>query len=124
MISAHMDEVGMIVTDITSDGMLRFAPVGGIDSRVMIGRSVLVGDGISGVIGTKAMHMQTAEERGTAVKSDQLFIDIGAEDKEDAQRFVSRGKAFALTVIFWSLGTASLRERQLMTGSAVLLWLS
>ncbi len=111
MISAHMDEVGMIVTDITSDGMLRFAPVGGIDSRVMIGRSVLVGDGISGVIGTKAMHMQTAEERGTAVKSDQLFIDIGAEDKEDAQRFVSRGESVCFDSDFLEFGNGFLKGK-------------
>ena len=74
MISAHMDEVGMIITSVTSDGLLRFAPVGGIDSRVLIGRSVLVGEKMYGVIGTKAVHLQSPEERKTAVKSDDCVL--------------------------------------------------
>lgn len=111
MLSAHMDEVGMIVTDITSDGMLRFSPVGGIDPRVIIGRCVLVGDGVPGVIGTKAMHMQTAEERSTAVKCDQLFIDIGATDKEDAAQYVERGESVCFDSEFLSFGNGFLKGK-------------
>lgn len=55
-----MDEVGFIVTYIEESGLLRFAAVGGIDTRVVVGKSVLVGDsGLYGVIGTKAIHMQS-----------------------------------------------------------------
>lgn len=93
LISAHMDEVGLIVTGITSDGMLRFATVGGIDARVLVGRSVLVGNSIPGVIGTKAVHMQSAEEKAKATPVDQLYIDIGAKDKEDALQYVSLGES-------------------------------
>ena len=88
-----MDEVGLIVTGITSDGMLRFATVGGIDARVLVGRSVLVGNSIPGVIGTKAVHMQSAEEKAKATPVDQLYIDIGAKDKEDALQYVSLGES-------------------------------
>ena len=57
MLSAHMDEVGMIVTSIRSDGSLTFGAVGGVDPFVMIGRQVLVGDAtLPGVIGAKAVH--------------------------------------------------------------------
>ena len=93
LISAHMDEVGLIVTGVTSDGMLRFATVGGIDARVLVGRSVLVGESIPGVIGTKAVHMQSAEEKTKATPVDQLYIDIGSKDKEDALQHVSLGES-------------------------------
>ena len=63
MFAAHMDEVGFMVTDITSDGFLRFGAVGGIDPRVVLGRAVRFGNGTRGVIGTKAVHQQSADER-------------------------------------------------------------
>ena len=63
MLTAHMDEVGFIVNDITEDGYLKFAPVGGIDPRVVIGKRVSVGRGrIPGAIGLKAYHLVSAEE--------------------------------------------------------------
>ena len=111
MISAHMDEVGMIVTAVTSDGMLRFAPVGGIDSRVLIGRSVRVGERLYGVIGTKAVHLQSPEERKTAVKSDDLFIDIGAMDKEDALKHISLGESVCFDSPFVAFGSGFLKGK-------------
>ncbi len=104
MLSAHMDEVGMIVTDITADGLLRIAPVGGVDPRVVLGRSVTVGEGLTGVIGTKAMHMQSAEERGTAVGFEQLYIDIGAGSREEAAQTVSRGESVCFDSPFLTFG--------------------
>ncbi|MDL2232848.1 M42 family peptidase [Ruminococcaceae bacterium OttesenSCG-928-L11] len=99
LFSAHMDEVGFIVTHIGEDGLLRFSAVGGIDSRVVVGKPVEVGDKrLAGVIGTKAIHHQTEKEREEAVSLDKLFIDIGAKDKEEAERHVSPGDR----VIFWS----------------------
>ena len=92
MISAHMDEVGMIVTSVKSDGTLTVSPVGGIDPRVAIGRPVFVGDSdIYGVIGAKAVHNLSADEKKTAPKFDALYVDIGAEDKAAAEKLVSLG---------------------------------
>ena len=69
-INAHIDEVGFIVTGITDDGYLRFSNVGGIDSRVCLDRVVTVGDNaVKGVIGDKAMHLLTDDERKTDRKS-------------------------------------------------------
>ena len=62
MVSAHMDEVGLIVTRVCDDGMLRFANVGGIDPRVLCGRTVLVGDEqIPGVIGVVPIHISSGD---------------------------------------------------------------
>ena len=64
MLSAHMDEVGFIVTHVTENGFLKVAPVGGIDKRVVPGKRVLVGDqGIPGVIGIQPIHLSKSEER-------------------------------------------------------------
>jgi len=90
MVSAHMDEVGMIVTSVKSDGTLTVAPVGGVDPRAVIGRPVRVGD-LYGVIGAKAVHNLSAEEKKTAPKFEALYADIGAQDKAEAEKLVSLG---------------------------------
>ncbi|MCH5347893.1 MAG: M42 family metallopeptidase [Oscillospiraceae bacterium] len=92
MVSAHMDEVGMIVTSIKSDGTLTLSPVGGIDARVAAGRPVRVGDkDIVGVIGSKAVHNLSADEKKSAPKFSGLYADIGTTDKEASEKLVSLG---------------------------------
>ena len=89
---AHMDEVGLIVTDITDDGYLKFAEVGGLDDRILLTQRVLVGNNkVNGVIGIKAVHLQGKDERGKVIKMDEMYIDIGASSKEDAQKIVKKG---------------------------------
>lgn len=105
MISAHMDEVGMIVTSIKSDGTLTVSAVGGIDARVAIGRQVRVGDNdISGVIGAKAIHNLSADEKKTAPKFSNLYVDIGAEDKASAEKLVSLGDRVHFSSEFLTFG--------------------
>ena len=92
MVCAHMDEVGIIIKEICEDGCLKFDFVGGVDARVVIGQRVLVGDeGIPGVIGMKAVHLTTKEERASAPKLSSLFIDIGCDKKAKAEKLVSPG---------------------------------
>lgn len=90
MLAAHMDEVGFIITYITNEGYLKFSPVGGIDSRVVIDRIVKIND-IKGVIGAKAVHLLNADQRKKVVSFDDLYIDIGASSKEEALKYVSLG---------------------------------
>lgn len=92
MIAAHMDEVGFIVTSIRDDGTLTFGAVGGIEPVVAVGRQVIVGkNNLSGVIGSTAVHNLSAEQRDKAPKMDSLYIDIGASDKADAEKYVRPG---------------------------------
>ncbi|HHX57475.1 MAG TPA: M42 family metallopeptidase, partial [Clostridiales bacterium] len=92
MIAAHMDEVGLIITSIKSDGALTVSAVGGVNPSVLIGRQVSVGtDNINGVIGAKAVHNLTADEKEKATSIDKLYIDIGAKDKIEAEKYVSLG---------------------------------
>lgn len=92
MLAAHMDEVGVIVTRITDEGFLKFDFVGGVDRRVAIGKPVAVGaKKVPGVIGLKAVHLVSREERKKAPKTESLYIDIGAKDKESAEAMVEPG---------------------------------
>lgn len=92
MVSAHIDEVGAIVSNITPDGYLKFKTVGGIDERILPSTRVLIGDSkLNGVIGLKAIHLQTKEERKSVSDVSKLVMDIGAESKEEAIKKVSIG---------------------------------
>ncbi len=92
MITAHMDEVGLMITDIDDMGFLKFATVGGIDKRILVSKSVLIGkDKILGVIGSKPIHLQKREEWQKALEIEQLYIDIGVNSKAEAEKLVSIG---------------------------------
>lgn len=92
LLAAHMDEVGFIVTHVTEEGYLKFDFVGGVDRRVALGKTVVVGDqNIPGVIGLKAIHLVSADERKKAPKTESMYIDIGAKDKESALKLVRPG---------------------------------
>lgn len=104
MLAAHMDEVGFMVTDITEDGFLRFGAVGGIDPRVVLGRGVRFRNGALGVVGTKATHQQSSDERKKAPDFADMFIDIGAKDKGTAEKLVSRGDTACFDSDFFAFG--------------------
>ena len=92
MLSAHMDEVGLMVTDITSDGYLKFDEVGGIDRRVLLGKSVTVGkNNINGVIGVKPIHLCKGEETARIPEISEMYIDIGADSREEALNYIKYG---------------------------------
>lgn len=92
LFSAHADEVGFMIVGIDKEGYLAFRPVGGIDAKVLCGRSVLIGDErIPGVISSKAIHHMDAKERKKVFRADDMYINIGAKDREEAERYVSIG---------------------------------
>ncbi|MEG3006982.1 MAG: M42 family peptidase [Oscillospiraceae bacterium] len=89
MLSAHMDEIGFMVRYIEDNGFIRFTTCGDIDPRVVVGRAVVIGKNkVVGVIGTKAMHVKTADERSKTYEFKDLYIDIGAKDKAEAEKYV------------------------------------
>ena len=89
---AHTDEVGLIISSVTPDGCLKFRTIGGIDSRVLPGKAVWVGEqALSGVIGSRAVHLLTPEERKKTLSAEDLYIDIGAEDMQEALSLAKPG---------------------------------
>lgn len=89
----HIDEIGLIVSSINSGGFLHIKGVGGWDPQNLIGQRVLVmgKKDIVGVIGRKAIHLLSVEERKRAVKMEDLTIDIGAANREEAEEHVTIG---------------------------------
>lgn len=105
MLSAHMDEVGLMIMHIEKDGSLRFYEVGGIDDRVLLAKTVLIGDEkVPGVIGVKPIHLLDSKEREQVLKQKQLSIDIGASSQEEAGKLVKLGDYAAFDVSFAELG--------------------
>lgn len=120
MVSAHMDEVGLMVTDITSDGYLKFDEVGGIDRRVLPGKRVCVGrNDLNGVIGVKPIHLTNGDEKTAVPKMNDMYIDIGAESREDALKYVNYVTALILRAIL-RLTAKLLLQRHLTTVSAAM----
>lgn len=91
MLSAHMDEIGLIITGIDDDGYLLFSTVGGIDNKLLAGKRVVINNTVTGVIGIAPVHFLTDNERSKAVPADKLRIDIGAGSKSEAGERVSPG---------------------------------
>ena len=124
MISAHMDEVGFIVTYITADGLIKFSPVGGIDPRIIFGKRVVIGNkGVYGVVGGKALHHLEGDEKGKAVPFDKLYIDIGADSREQAETLVSLGDSIYFDNNYIKLGENKLKSKAIddRAGCAVML---
>ena len=94
MIAAHMDEVGFMVKHITKEGYINFIKVGGIDDRILPAQKVIVkakkGD-CFGIIGTKPPHLQKEEDKKQPLKYEDMFIDIGSKNKEEAQKRIEIG---------------------------------
>jgi endoglucanase len=89
MLAAHMDEIGMMVKTISKDGYLQFTKIGGIDDRILLAQKVIVHTEkgpLHGIIGSKPPHIQKEEERKKVLTYDELFIDVGAENEEQAKK--------------------------------------
>ncbi|WP_156807365.1 M42 family metallopeptidase [Effusibacillus pohliae] len=90
MLAGHLDEIALMVTHVTSKGYIKFQPLGGWWSQVMLAQRVLVktrkGD-IVGVIGSKPPHVLAPEERNKVVQIKDMFIDIGASSADEAKEF-------------------------------------
>ena len=94
MLASHMDEIGLMVSYIDDKGYLKFTTIGGINDQMLMNQTVVVhgskGD-VVGVIGSKPPHVTKPEERNKVIKASDMFIDIGACSKEDAEEMVSVG---------------------------------
>jgi tetrahedral aminopeptidase len=105
LVDAHMDEVGLMVTSIDSNGALHFEGVGGFDDRALLGKVVRVGSQKHiGVIGARPIHLLKAAQRDSVVKRDAMRIDIGAKNKEDAAGKVKVGDRAAFVTAYEELG--------------------
>jgi putative aminopeptidase FrvX len=121
MLSAHMDEIGLMVVGHDSDGFLRVRAVGGIDARLLPGTLFQVGpECIPGVIGIKPIHLLEDEDE-KAPKIEDLVVDIGAKEKDEAKKLAPVGAYATFATQFRELGpTVSGKAFDDRAGCAVL----
>ncbi|MFP6899703.1 MAG: M42 family metallopeptidase [Opitutales bacterium] len=94
MLAGHIDELGLIVKYVDDNGYLYFDVIGGHDRGLISGRrvSILGRKGvIKGVVGKRALHLMTAEERKKVPLLHQMWIDVGAKNKKDALSIITIG---------------------------------
>jgi len=126
MLSAHMDEVGVLVTFIENEGFLRFQTLGGIPSNTLPGQRILFrGEktNLKGIVGTKPPHIMTADEQNKVIPVEDLFIDVGAESMDAAKaKCMDIGTVGVFDVEFAELGEGYVRGKALddRAGCAVL----
>lgn len=104
LIDAHLDEVGLIITHIESNGFLRFKTVGGIDTAALMFRRVLINGETLGVIGGKPVHLCEGDERKKLPDADSLYIDIGVSTEKQAQELVGVGDCAVMCSDFTVVG--------------------
>lgn len=113
MLTAHMDEVGFIVSGVTEEGYLRFKTVGGIDDRILQSQKLIIGKNkINGIIGAKPAHLIKKDDNGV-VKSDDLYIDIGAKNAQDAKKYVNLGDYAVFNSIYREFGNNKIKAKAL-----------
>ena len=95
MLIAHADEVGLMIHYIDERGFLYFKEIGGVDTSLLPGQKISI-EGINGpvigVIGKKPIHLQDKTDSPRAINPEDLWIDIGAKDKKDAEQKVQIGQ--------------------------------
>jgi putative aminopeptidase FrvX len=92
MVCAHMDEVAFLITRIEDSGLLRFETTGSVDARILLSQRVKIGAGsVQGVIGSMPIHLLKPEDLKKTVKLEEMFIDIGAANKDEALKLVQPG---------------------------------
>ena len=103
MLAGHVDEIGLMVTHVSEKGYVHFAPIGGVDVALVPGTRVQIhtkkGD-VLGVIGKKPIHHMDEEDRKRVPKMRDLWVDIGARDRKDAQKHVNIGDPITFAVGF------------------------
>ncbi|HHY10171.1 MAG TPA: M42 family metallopeptidase [Firmicutes bacterium] len=114
MLAAHMDEVALMILAVDSSGYLEFRPIGGVDPRVLVAKTVVIGEKkIPGVIGAKPIHLQQPKERERAFTLQELRIDIGASSKEQAEGLVNLGDIAYFTTEYEEFGANKVKAKAL-----------
>ena len=102
MLAGHIDEIGLMITHIDDKGFIYTAQIGGMDTGLLTGQRVRIitqkGE-VFGVIGRKAIHQMTPEERKKNVEMDNIWIDIGADNKKAAEKRVAIGDPIVVDVL-------------------------
>ncbi|HNR29306.1 MAG TPA: M42 family metallopeptidase [Candidatus Hydrogenedentes bacterium] len=106
MLAGHVDEIGLMVNTIDEKGFIGFVPIGGVDAATLPGQRLLVHGRkgpVPGVIGRKAIHLIPPDDRKKFTDFHEMWIDIGAKDKKDAEKLVGIGDPVTIDVGYLEL---------------------
>lgn len=106
MFAGHCDQIGLLVQHVDNDGFIYVQPIGGWDVQVLIGQKMTIwtdGGPVQGIIARKAIHLLTDEERKQIPKMKDLWIDIGAKNKEEVLSIVRIGDPVTLDLEYREL---------------------
>jgi putative aminopeptidase FrvX len=99
MLAGHIDEIGVIITHIDDNGFAYIEPIGGWDPQVLVGQRLRFlgrGGAVIGVVGKKPIHLMKPDEREKVTKFENMWVDIGATTKVEAETMVAVGDAGVL----------------------------
>src|SRR5436305_204619 len=94
MLAGHCDQIALMVQHIDDNGFLYVQPMGGWDMQILLGQNLMVwakDGGIPGVVSRKAPHLLTGDERNKVPQFQDIWVDIGAKDRKDAESLVTPG---------------------------------
>jgi endoglucanase len=94
MLAGHCDQIGLMVQHVDENGFLYVQPIGGWDMQILLGQNLTVWTAqgpVAGVVARKAPHLLTSEERNKVPQFQDVWIDIGAKDRKDAEALVTAG---------------------------------
>ncbi|HEW92109.1 MAG TPA: M42 family peptidase [Thermotogaceae bacterium] len=103
LFDAHMDEIGVVVTNVDENGFLRIEAVGGVNPYTLVGSRINF-SGITGVVGIEGESLKSAKENLKNLGFDVLFVDVGAKNKEEATNKVKIGSFGTYDAKFQDLG--------------------
>lgn len=107
MLAAHMDEIGLMIRYIDKNGFIKFSKIGGINDQMLLNQEVTIhtdNGEVTGVIGSKPPHRMKESERKKILDYENMFIDIGAKTKEEAETRVKLGDPITIKQEFTELG--------------------
>jgi len=101
MLAGHCDQIGLMVQHIDDNGFLYVQPIGGWDMQILLGQNLTVWTrqgAVHGVVARRAPHLMTSEERNKVPTFQDVWIDIGAKDRKDAEELVRPGDPVTCTL--------------------------
>ena len=112
----HIDEIAVLISHVSKEGMLKVVSSGGWDPQILVGQRVEVlsaGGPVPGVVGRKPIHLLEQEERKKAVQLKDLHVDIGVRDADEARELVREGDPIVIAAEPVELPNGRLASRAL-----------
>jgi endoglucanase len=106
MLAGHCDQIGLMVQHIDDNGFLFVQPIGGWDMQILLGQHLTVwskNGPLAGVVSRRAPHLLSSEERNKVPLFTDIWVDIGARDRKEAEEAVAHGDPVTVALVYRDL---------------------